>query len=55
MLVIGMGMICNGEITPVVNRNSATAQADPYVEEKAEDLPLILYLIGNTRNQDVCT
>ncbi|MDO9034156.1 MAG: hypothetical protein Q7U51_03010 [Methanoregula sp.] len=42
-LVIGMGVLYNGEITPVVNRNYTTAPADPDAEEKAEDLIISLY------------
>jgi polyhydroxyalkanoate synthesis regulator phasin len=37
-LVIGMGVLYNGEIKPVVNKNHTTAPAFQDVEEKSEDV-----------------
>jgi hypothetical protein len=37
-LVIGMGVLYNGEIKPVVNKNPTTAPAFQDVEEKSEDV-----------------
>jgi len=37
-LVIGMGVLYNGEITPVVNRNYTNAPAIQDAEEKSEDV-----------------
>ncbi|MDO9036311.1 MAG: hypothetical protein Q7U51_14065 [Methanoregula sp.] len=37
-LVIGMGVLYNGEIRPVVNRNYTTAPAIQDAEEKSEDV-----------------
>lgn len=42
-LVIGMGVLYNGEITPLNTRNNTTSPADPDAEVKVEELiiPLI--------------
>lgn len=41
-LVIGMGVLYNGEISPVNNRNNKTTPSDPEAEEKVEDLIISL-------------